>query len=314
MPGYQKTTSHRAIDLIGDVVWDTHLTIPHLPTPGREARATERARRIGGTASHVAHWLHLLAQAGLYPAEPPALRLWTILDATASSELAFCDTSACPIVPRIGEVYVLNLDDGEKAMMSYVPPDLPPRPLPASSSLLYLSAYTLLAPNAGQQIAEPCARLVEQGAQLVFDLAPLVRQMDTALLQRLVARSRIALGNEEEWSVVFNTKQGEEGARAALALGAGSVHLKRGEHGSILFRADGSRAEFAAQPSQPRSSAGAGDAYTAAVLAAYASSHNETWGGALASHCGALHTEQRPNAENIAILQKHLAALPMGGA
>lgn len=309
MPGYQKTTSHHAIDLVGDVVWDTHLTIPHLPTPGREARATERAHRLGGTVSHVARWLHLLAQAGLYPAEPPALRLWTILDAKASRELAFCDTSACPIVPQIGEVYVLNLRDGEKAMMSYVPSNLPPRPLPASSSLLYLSAYTLLAPNAGQQIAETCARLVEQGAQIVFDLAPLVRQMDTALLQRLVALSRIALGNEEEWSAVFNTKHGEEGARAALALGAGSVHLKRGEHGSILFRADGSNAEFAAQPSQPRSSAGAGDAYTAAVLAAHASGHTESWGAVLASYCGALHTEQHPDAENITRLQAYLAAL-----
>jgi sugar/nucleoside kinase (ribokinase family) len=190
-----------------------------------------------------------------------------------------------------------------------VPPDQPLRPLPASSPLLYLSAYTLLAPNAGQQIAETCARLVEQGAQLVFDLAPLVQQMDTALLQRLVALSRIALGNEEEWSAVFHTKHSEEGARAALKLGAGSVHLKRGERGSLLFRADGSRAEFAAQPSQPRSSAGAGDAYTAAVLAAHASGHTETWAAMLASHCGALHTEQRPDAENIALLQAYLTAL-----
>src|SRR5690348_2679171 len=135
MPGYHNTSRHHAIDLVGDVVWDTHLTVPHLPTPGREARATERTRRIGGTASHVACWLHLLAQAGLYPSEPPLIRLWAALDALASRELAFCDTSACPIVPQIGEVYVLNLRDGEKAMMSYIPPDLPQRPLPARSSL-----------------------------------------------------------------------------------------------------------------------------------------------------------------------------------
>ena len=308
MPGYQNTSNQDAIDLVGDVVWDTHLTVPHLPTPGREARATERARRLGGTASHVARWLHLLALAGLYSAEPPVLRIWAALDANAARELAFCDTAACPIVAQIGEVYVLNLRDGEKAMMSYVPPDLPARPLPASSSLLYLSAYTLLAPDAGQQLAETCTRLATQGTRLIFDLAPLVQQMDTALIQRLVALSRIALGNEEEWSAVFKTSTGEEAARAALELGAGSIHLKRGERGSLLLGADGSATEFAAQPSQPRSSAGAGDAYTAAVLAALASSHNEIWGGMLASHCGALHTEQRPDAENIAILQAYLAA------
>ena len=308
MSGYQHTLHHQAIDLVGDVVWDTHLTVPHLPAPGREARATARARRIGGTASHVSRWLHLLAQAGLYPAKPPVIHLWATLDANAARALAFCDTSACPIVPQIGEVYVLNLDDGEKAMLSYVPPDLPPRPLPSNSSLLYLSAYTLLAPDAGQRIAEACARLVAQGTQLVFDLAPLVQQMDAALIQQLVAISRIALGNEEEWSAVFNRKNGEEAVRAALEHGASSLHLKRGERGSILFRADSSSAEFAAQPSQPRSSAGAGDAYTAAVVAALASGHDERWGGALASYCGALHTEQRPDAENIALLQKYLTA------
>jgi sugar/nucleoside kinase (ribokinase family) len=307
MPGYQNTPHHQAIDLVGDVVWDTHLTVPHLPTPGREARATERSHRIGGTASHVARWLHLLAQAGLYPSEPPAIRIWAALDARASQALAFCDTSACPSVPQIGEVYVLNLDDGEKAMMSYVPPDLPSRPLPATSSLLYLSAYTLLAPDAGQQIVETCARLVAQGMQLVFDLAPLVQQIDTALIQRLIALARVALGNEEEWGTIFKTKNGEEGARAALKLGAGRIHLKCGERGSILFRADGSRAAFPAQPSQPRSSAGAGDAYTAATLATLASGQNETWGGMLASRCGALHTEQRPDAENIALLQAYLS-------
>ena len=309
MPGYQNIPRHQAIDLVGDVVWDTHLTVPHLPVPGREARATERSRRIGGTASHVARWLYLLAQAGLYSAAPPVIHIWAALDAKASTELTFCDTSACPIVSQIGEVYVLNLLDGEKAMMSYVPPDLPPRPLPGSSSLLYLSAYTLLAPNAGQQIAQTCARLVAQGTQLIFDLAPLVQHMDTTLIQRLVALSQVALGNEEEWSAVFKTKDSKAGARAALELGAGSVHLKCGERGSILFSADSSGAEFAAQPSQPRSSAGAGDAYTAAVLAAFASGHNEIWGGMLASRCGALHTEQRPEAENIALLQDYLTAL-----
>jgi sugar/nucleoside kinase (ribokinase family) len=306
MPGYQNT-SHQAIDLVGDVVWDTHLTVPHLPTPGREARATERAHRIGGTASHVARWLHLLAQAGLYPSEPPVIRIWAALDARASKELSFCDTSACPIVPQIGEVYVLNLHDGEKAMMSYVPPDLPPRPLPTRSSLLYLSAYTLLAPDAGQQIVETCVRLVAQGTQLVFDLAPLVQQIDTALIQRLVALSWVVLGNEEEWRVIFKTNDSKEGARAALELGSGRIHLKCGERGSILFRADGSSAEFPAQPSQPRSSAGAGDAYTAATLATLAGGQNVLWSGMLASFCGALHTEQRPDAENIALLQAYLS-------
>ena len=307
MPGYQTTPHYQAIDLVGDVVWDTHLEVPHLPTPGREARATERTHRIGGTASHVARWLHLLAQTGLYPSEPPAIRIRTVLDANAARELAFCDTSACPIVPQIGEVYVLNLADGEKAMMSYVPPNLPPRPLPATSSLLYLSAYTLLAPDAGQQIAETCARLVAQDTRLVFDLAPLVQQIDPPVIQRLAALARVALGNEDEWRAVFQTTTGEEAVRAALALGAGSVHLKRGERGSILFRADGSSAEFPAQPSRPRSSAGAGDAYTAAILAALASGQNDLWSGRIASFCGALHTEQRPDAENIALLRAYLS-------
>jgi sugar/nucleoside kinase (ribokinase family) len=303
MPGYQ------TIDLVGDVVWDTHLSVPHLPIPGKEARATHRARRLGGTASHVARWLHLFAQAGLYGPTPPTIRLWTILDAKASRELAFCDTSACPIVPQIGEVYVMALLDSEKAMMSYVPPDLPPRPLPVSASLLYLSAYTLLAPDAEHQIVEPCAQLVAQGTQLVFDLAPLVWHMETALVQRLIGLARIALGNEEEWSAAFNVKDRRESMRAAIALGAGSVHLKRGERGALLFCSDGSSTEMAAAPCMPRNSTGAGDAYTAAALASLAAGYNDHQALRLAIFCGALHTEQRPDAENIARLQEFLTTI-----
>jgi sugar/nucleoside kinase (ribokinase family) len=296
------------IDLIGDVVWDTHLAVPHLPAPGIEARATSRQRLLGGTASHVARWLHLLAQAGLYPLAAPAIRIWTVLDDKAAEALAYCDTSACPRAPQISEVFVLTQPDGEKAMISVVPSDLPPRPLPARSSLFYLSAYTLLAPDAGRQIVEPCAALIASGAQIVFDLAPLVHQMDSALVQRLVGLAQIALGNEEEWQRLFNLPDAQEAAQAALALGAACVHLKRGPQGAILFERDGSIVALPAVPSQPISTAGAGDAYTAAVLAARAAGRSHRWAQRLATFCGALHTEQRPDGENIAALQTILAA------
>lgn len=298
------------IDLIGDIVWDTHFTVPHLPTSGRESRATSRQRRLGGTAGHVARWLHLLAQAGLYhPVAPPITRLWAILDAEAAESLTCCDTAACPLVPQISEVFVLTRPDGEKAMLSFVPPDLPPRPLPARSSLFYLSAYTLLVPDAARQIAEPCAALVAQGAQMVFDLAPLVHQMEPTLVQRLVGLAHTALGNEEEWQRLFTLNDSKAAAQAALALGAACVYLKRGPQGSILFEANDSITERPATACHPISTAGAGDAYTAAVLAAHAAGRSSQWAQILATHCGALHTEQRPDSENIAALQRILASL-----
>jgi ribokinase len=297
------------IDLIGDVVWDTHLAVPHLPAPGLEARATGRQRVLGGTASHVARWLRLLTQAGLFVPAPPSVRVWAVLDAKAAEALAHCDTTGCPIVPQVSEVYVLTRPDGEKAMISYVPPDLPPRPMPSQSTSFYLSAYTLLAPNAQERIVEPCERLVSQGAQLVFDLAPLVHQMESGLVKRLIRLARIALGNEEEWLEVFKTTQHAEAIQAALALGAQSIHLKRGPQGSILSSADGTSIAMPAAPCQPISTAGAGDAYTAAVLAALVAGQPDQWGMQLATHCGALHTEQRRDSDNIAALQRVLATM-----
>ncbi|HEY7356964.1 MAG TPA: PfkB family carbohydrate kinase [Ktedonobacterales bacterium] len=297
------------LDLIGDVLWDTHLAVPHLPTPGQEARATSRRRLLGGTAAHVARWLRLLELAGLYPFTPPAIRLWAVLDAEAASALPSCDTSACPLAPQISEVYALTRPDGEKAMISLVPPDLPPRPLPITSTFFYLSAYTLLASDASERIVAPCERLIAQGAQMVFDLAPLAHQMDGALARRLIGRARIALGNDGEWLEVFKASSIEDTIRAALALGAASVHIKRGEHGSILARADGSRAEVPAAPCRPVNSTGAGDAYTAAALAALVAGRADQWAQRLAAFCGALHTEQRPDSENIAALGRFLASL-----
>ncbi len=305
----EQSSRTESIDLIGDVVWDTHLAVPHLPMPGIEARATSRRRLLGGTASHVARWLHLLAQAGIYSSAPPGIRVWAVLDVQAAEALAFCDTAACPRVPEISEVFELTQPDGEKAMISAVPPDLPPRPLPARSFLFYLSAYTLLAPNAREQIVEPCAALVAQGAKMVFDLAPLIHQMDRALVQRLVGLAQIALGNEEEWQRLFDQPDAREAALAGLSLGASVVHLKRGAQGSMLFQADGFSRDLPAAASQPISTAGAGDAYTAAVLAALAAGRSSEWAQALAIFCGALHTEQRPNSDNIAALQRILPSL-----
>jgi sugar/nucleoside kinase (ribokinase family) len=298
------------IDVIGDVVWDTHLAVPHLPRPGIEARATSRKRLLGGTASHVARWLHLLAQAGLFADAPPGIRVWAALDAQAAEALAFCDTTGCPRVPEISEVFVLTEPDGEKAMISVVPSRLPPRPLPTRSTLFYLSAYALLAPDASERIVEPCAALVGQGARLVFDLAPLIHQMDGALVRRLVALARVALGNEEEWQRLFDMPDARAAARAGLALGAGNVHLKRGAQGSVLLQADGSSRELPAAVCQPTSTAGAGDAYTAAALASLAAGQSSEWAQRLAIFCGALHTEQRPDSENRSILQRFLLSLP----
>jgi sugar/nucleoside kinase (ribokinase family) len=300
-----------AVDLIGDVVGDTHLTIPHLPTPHAEARATGKRRLLGGTAGHVARWLHLLEQAGLYaPAHPPAIRIWTTLDAKAAAELAYCDLSGCTFVGQGTEVYVLTLPDGEKALLSYVPPDLPKRKLPSKSQLFYLSAYTLLTADPLREIVEPCEALAAKGARLIFDLAPLIHQMERKLVLRLVSKAHVAIGNDEEWAhLFFQEKHSQARARAALELGAGCVHIKRGAKGAQVFWGTGGGIEMAPPPAHAVNTAGAGDAYTAALLACLVAGHDDSYAARLASYCGALHTEQRPETENIAALQHMLAEL-----
>lgn len=308
MPGQ---TSLHPIDLVGDVVWDTHLTVPHLPTPQAEARATSRQRRLGGTAGNAARWLHLLEQAGFYSATPPDIRVWAALDSKAAAELAFCDLAGCTFVEQGAEVYVLTLPDGEKAMMSYVPPDLPKRPLPSTSALFYLSAYTLLVGDVLHDIVEPCEALVARGALLVFDLAPLIHQMERKLVLRLVSKARVAIGNDEEWQYLFfQEKDLVKRAQAALELGAGCVHLKRGAKGARVFWASGGGIEIVPPSTQAINTTGAGDAYTAALLACLAIGRDDNYAARLASFCGTLHTRQRPEAENLAALQNTLATMP----
>ncbi|HEY7122885.1 MAG TPA: carbohydrate kinase family protein [Ktedonobacterales bacterium] len=299
------------IDLVGDVVWDTHLIVPHLPAPTAEARATSRQRRLGGTAGHVARWLHLLEQAGFYPTTPPTIRVWATLDSKAAAELAFCDLTGSTFVEQGAEVYVLALPDGEKAMMSYVPPDLPKRTLPSKSALFYLSAYTLLVGDALRDIVEPCEALAAKGALLVFDLAPLIHQMERKLVLRLVSKARVAIGNDEEWQhLFFQEKSSSRRARAALELGAGCVHLKRGAKGAQVFWASGGGIEIVPPSTQAINTTGAGDAYTAALLACLVAGRDDNYAARLASFCGTLHTEQRSDAENIAALQNTLATMP----
>jgi sugar/nucleoside kinase (ribokinase family) len=160
------------------------------------------------------------------------------------------------------------------------------------------------------EVVEPCEALAARGMQLVFDLAPLIHQMDRALVRRLVSKARVAIGNVEEWAQLFFEQQSRtEWARAALELGAGCVHIKRGAQGALVFWGTGGSVETMPPPAQPVSTAGAGDAYTAALLACLAAGRDDNYAARLASMCGALHTEQRSDAENIAVLQKTLAAM-----
>jgi fructokinase len=170
---------------------------------------------------------------------------------------------------------ILVTPDGQRTMNTYLgacvafgEPDVD-EALIAASAIVYLEGY-LFDPPAAQAAFRRAARAARQaGRQVALSLSDgFCVDRHRAAFRSLLADVDILFANEVEITSLYETNALEdaiEAARADVALAA----ITRSEAGSLILRG----AESVAVPAEPTSvvdTTGAGDAYAAGFLAAYA--------------------------------------------
>jgi sugar/nucleoside kinase (ribokinase family) len=262
--------------IVGDVMTDVVVRIPHLPTPGTDTPATVSSHG-GGAGANVAAWLghrgHRVTMVGRVGDDD--------LGRAAVESL-----SRQGVDPRVttdphhatGTCIVLVTPDGERTLMpdpgangQLAPGDLPDDAFQRGGHL-HVSGYTLL--KEGSRLAGLAALDLARRRGMTTSVdasstAPIVAASPGHFLD-WVRGCDVLLANAEEGALLSGRLDPDDAAEV-LTSEFRVVAIKRGADGSVAHDADGARAAVPAIADDVTDTTGAGDAFAAGFLGAWAS-------------------------------------------
>jgi ribokinase len=257
--------------VVGDVATDVVAVVSGEPAPGSDRPATIRTRGGGAGANVAVH----LARLGV----PVVLAGCVGEDAAGrglAAELRAAGVrTALRTVPgtTTGTIVSLVEPGGQRSMLADRGANLALRPddvpAPGPGDHLHLSGYALLDPGPRPAALAALAAAAAAGCTVSVDpasTAPL-RAYGTERWLADTAGATLLLPNAEEAALLTGCPDPEEAARA-LAIRHPAVAVSLGADGA-LWAAEGEVVHRPAHPARVLDTTGAGDAFAAAVLAAW---------------------------------------------
>ncbi|WP_025099299.1 PfkB family carbohydrate kinase [Burkholderia sp. A1] len=261
----------------GQVLVDLIMRVGALPPPGGDVLASEARFEVGGgfnviaaarrsgmacvyAGGHGTGRFGELARQAL-AAEGAELAAPRVLDRDTGICVAIVDASTeRTFVTHLGAEAVLERDVLDA--LAVTPRDI-----------VYVTGYGLCVPDKGALLADWLETLPES-VVVAFDPGPLVDSIESALLARVMRRTRIWTGNREE-ALRHTGRASVEAALDELAarLPAGALAIVRDAEQGCVVSIDGVPARVAAFEVEAIDSNGAGDAHTGVLLAALAEGH-----------------------------------------
>jgi sugar/nucleoside kinase (ribokinase family) len=278
----------RPVLVLGDALLDQVYRVEALPPRGGDAAISEFTRRPGGAGLNVATGLAALgvgcALVTTVGEDAPGRELLEHL------KVAGVDRRFVSQAGVTGQVLSFADAHGERTMFSYrgaaaTPPEWSADLVAAlaGTPLVFVSGYGLKEPAQAERYLGCLARAKAAGGQIAFDPAPVVSQLDRAVVARVLGFTDLLLLNAAEW-VALTGQAAADGAWPASLGPVGVVGLKQGARGSRVAKRDGGSVETVACPAEEVEAAdttGAGDAYDAGFLAAWLSGAGpHEWGAA----------------------------------
>ncbi len=273
--------SHQ-VALVGDINVDVLLPVERYPHLGDDAPAHGVLLRPGGT---VANTGVVLAKLGV------AVHMTSCVGRDPWAELALealagvgMDLSGVRRTHRAGTGFVAIpvTPDGERTMFSYRganallrPEDISPQAL-EPARILHMSGYNFMASTQREASLHALEQARQRGLPLSLDvgLEPARSIPDT--VQELLDQACIVSLGMEEAHRLWGVETPEEALAAAAATGAELIGLKLGAAGCLVAQGD-ARVRLAGLPVEPVDTTGAGDAFTAGLIAGW------VWGWPLAA-------------------------------
>lgn len=264
----------RRLVLVGSVIADVMLRVPHLPRRGGDVMASAQLAQAGGGFNIMmsAHRLGLpAALAGRLGTGPIASLI------RARFEREELEILVPPVEGDQGFTTGMIEPDGERTFVTCpgVESGLTRAELDAveirPDDVVVLSGYDLLYPVSGPDIV---AWVQAQSPELmvVFDPGPLVADIPDTLLDVIISRADVIGLTGTEASLIAGVPDGPLNSQVRDqvfdALGCRSVILMRdGEAGVRLVRYQQETVRFPALPVEVVDTTGAGDTHTGAFLA-----------------------------------------------
>lgn len=283
------------IVVLGDINVDALMPIPTYPHPGQEAMSRELVLGLGGSAANTAV---VLARLG-WP-----VRLIGRVGADAWGDLALQTLAASGVdttgvrrdpVHTTGLAFIPALPDGDHVMFcyrganDYYAPEELPAEIMDGASLLHLSGYAL--GHAPQRFA--AARAVElaaeKGVPLSLDTALEPALRFTGEMRVLLSRLDLCILGPQEAQALTGAETPSAAIAMLLAAGVQRVGYKLGGAGCIVASAAGSY-RMSALAVATVDTTGAGDAFSAGLIAGYLAGRDLAASARLATALGGLAT------------------------
>ena len=191
------------------------------------------------------------------------------------------DLAAAPLAPELTTLAVVTLDDEARASYDFYIQgtadwqwsEAELARLPQRTRILHFGSLASWTPPGDERIAQLVARTAATGALVSYDpnVRPLLqRDPESArvAVQRSVALAHLVKASTEDAAWLYPHTPIHELAKRWLGLGPRAVVFTDGPHGAYVYRPGAERLHRAGVPVDVVDTVGAGDSFTAAMLAA----------------------------------------------
>ncbi len=263
-------TRDRNIILFGGLMIDQYIFVDRWPKESQDAFINDERNFVGGCAINMEVTIHNLMQTF----DDKDLKVHTVSylgnDAAAqticeymkehrlSGDLLFQGEGIT------GKCMVFVSPDGERTFLTkkgvdgFFDEQMERKILKKGAKVAGVTGYYLL--NDSEKVVDCLERLYEAGTLILFDPGPLVGEIPTNLLERVLKIARIITPNREELSAMGGEKLVEE-----FRQDGKTVFLKAGSQGGFVYRQD-EMIPYTADHCQSVDTTGAGDSFAAAIL------------------------------------------------
>ena len=273
------------IVLFGGLLLDRYFYIDRWPARGQDGFLEKEESFVGGCSINMAATVHNLGGQAY-------IATCIGSDKTGQNILGYLEKHGLSsrlvhtIPGTTGSCLVFSEPEGERTFLTHkgaecvFPPALAQDILSAAPAWAGVTGYYLLGDNPAD-IMDCLERLHMAGTKFLFDPSPMVSEIDSEILARMVKISDILTPNSSE----LTPFGGESGVLALAATGT-TVVMTKGASGGTVYTSEQSF-NYASSPCTVVDTTGAGDSFSGALLYAMTEGYPLRQGLDLAARCAA---------------------------
>lgn len=289
-------TTKNNVLLLGGIVEDRNFEVERYPEPGQDTTITKSSNKLGGCCLNIAITLnnlgslpYIVSMLGDDEAGKKIeqyVKSWSLptscIDFVQDKETGYC----LNIIDKNGERTFFTHQGCETIYTSA----MLPIDLPEKTGFAYITGYYLLNRQTATDVLLLVEKLRQSECQILFDPGPLVGNMDSSQLRKMISHTDWMVPNSAELDIIqqkLNLKM--ETIAWLQAEGCQNIVVKKGDQGVDVY-SDSESFSSAGFRVKAVDTTGAGDSFAGGLIHGLASGDNLRTAINLACACGAFTT------------------------